>query len=183
LIPETEYDRYSGNLSMYDYMRSDSCPLTELMQASGWATMGPAADLEPAMQYLVHPNAGIRYWGVTGLLIRKDKARDAIPALIKAGNDPSAAVAALAAEALYGLGEQETAFQIYTRILQDTVTFDMTDRNFALNSVDAIQGASPSLLAEVRTLYERKKPAMQGFARYNLYDGLMAEWLLKKWGE
>lgn len=183
LIPETEYDRYSGKLSMYDYMRSDTCPIVELIQASGWATMGPAADLEPAMLYLKHPNAGIRYWGVTGLLIRKDKARDAIPALKKAGNDPSAAVAVLSAEALFGLGEQETAFQIYTRILQDTVAFDMTDRNFALNSMDAIQGTSASLKAEVRMLYERKKPAMQGFARYNVYDGLMAEWLLKKWGD
>ena len=182
LIPETEYDRYSGNLSMYDYMRSDSCPIEELIQASGWATMGPASDLEPGIRYLVHPNAGIRYWGVTGLLIRKEKARDAIPALKKAGNDPSAAVASLAAEALYGLDEEEAAFQIYTRILQDTVSFDMTDRNFALNSVDAIPGNNPALAAEVGALYERRKPAMQGFARYSEYDGLMSEWLLKKWG-
>jgi N-sulfoglucosamine sulfohydrolase len=166
---------------MYDYMRSDSCPLEELIQASGWATMGPVDDLVPGINYLVHQNAGIRYWGVTGLLIRKEKARDAIPALKKAGYDPSAAVSALAAETLYGLGEQETAFQIYTRILQDTVLFDMTDRNFALNSIDAINGKSPSLEAEVRILYDRKKPDMKGFARYNHYDGIMSEWLLKKW--
>ena len=183
LIPETDYDIFSGKLSMYDYMRSDSCPLGELIQTSGWAILGKPEDIKAGMDYLSHPNAGIRYWGATGLLIRKEKAGAAITALKKAGYDPSAAVAALAAEALYGLGEQETAFQIYTRILQDTVTFDMTDRNFALNSIDAIQGASPSLEAEVRTLHERKKPAMQGFARYNIYDGLMAEWLLKKWGD
>jgi hypothetical protein len=166
---------------MYDYMRSDSCPLEDLIQASGWAVLGPVADPKPGMNYLLHPNAGIRYWGVTGLLIRKEKAREAIPALEKAGNDPSGAVAALAAEALYGLGEHEKAFQIYTCILQDTVSFDMTDRNFALNSLDAINGSSPSLEAEIRTLYERKKPAMKGFDRYNHYDGLMSEWLLKKW--
>jgi N-sulfoglucosamine sulfohydrolase len=181
LIPETDYDTYSGRQSMYDYMRSDSCPLEELIQASGWAVMGPVADPKPGMNYLLHPNAGIRYWGVTGLLIRKERAREAIPALEKAGNDPSGAVAALAAEALYVLGEHEKAFQIYTRILQDTVSFDMTDRNFALNSLDAVNGSSSSLESVIRTLYERKKPAMKGFDRYNHYDGLMSEWLLKKW--
>jgi arylsulfatase A-like enzyme len=182
LIPETEYDFYSGKQSMYDYMRSDSCPLGELVQSSGWATLGRMEDTSTGVDYLSHPNAGVRYWGATGLLIRKEKSRGVIPALKKAGNDPSAAVAALAAEALYGLDEQEAAFQIYIRILQDTVLYDMTDRNFALNSLDAINGSSPSLAAEVAALYERRKTAMQGFARYNEYDALMSEWLLKKWG-
>jgi hypothetical protein len=57
----------------------------------------------------------------------------------------------------------------------------MTDRNFTLNSVDAINARDPSLAVEVQNLYVRRKSAMSGFARYNEYDALMAEWLLKKW--
>ncbi len=182
LIPETDYDRFAGKQSMYEYMRSDSCPLPQLIQASGWATLGNPEDIQPGVDYLHHSNRGVQYWGATGLLIRKEAARSAIPELKTAGNGPSGAVATLAAEALYGLGEKDAAIRIYSRILQDTLLFDMTDRNFALNSLDAINDSGPEIIAVVRALYDRRKSNMQGFARYSVYDGLMSEWLLKKWG-
>lgn len=182
LIPETEYDRFAGNSSMYDYMRSESCPLEMLIQASGWAILGKPADLKPGIAYLRNSHSAVRYWGVTGLLIRKEYAREAIPELEKMGSDPSAAVRTLAAEALHGLGEKEVAWKMYTDMLNDTVTFDMTDRNFALNSVDAINDRGSVIEAAVRKLYEDRKSKLKGFSRYNEYDALMAEWLLKKWG-
>lgn len=182
LIPETEYDLYSGKQSMYDYMRSDSCPFPLLIQASGWAILGNPEDVQTGLEYLHNGDCSVRYWGVTGLLVRKEAATSAIPHLKKAGNDPSAAVASLAAEALYGLGEKEAATRIYTHILQDTLSFDLTDRNFALNSMDAVHINNPEIIAVVQALFDRRKSAMQGFARYNEYDALMSEWLLKKWG-
>ncbi len=67
--------------------------------------------------------------------------------------DNSGSVAALAAEALYGLGEKEAAIKAYITVLQDTVTYRMKDRNFALNSIDAIDAKDPEIIAAVRRLY------------------------------
>jgi arylsulfatase A-like enzyme len=182
LIPETEYDVYSGKQSMYDYMHSESCPFDELLEASELATLGTKKDVNAFVQYLKHENNGVRYWGVTGLLILKADARAAIPDLNKLAGDPSAAVRTLAAEALYGLGEKNTARTLYISILQDTVAFDMTDHNFALNSVDGINDQDPALIRAVQKLYNDRQHKLKGFARYNEYDALMSEWLLKKWG-
>jgi arylsulfatase A-like enzyme len=182
LIQETDYKTYSGDKSMYDYMHSAACPFDELMKASDLAVMGSKKDLNTFVGYLQSGNNGMRYWGVTGLLILKDDARPAIPELKKAGNDAAASVATLAAEALYGLGEKDAARKIYIRILQDTLAFDMTDRNFALNSIDAIGDDSQEITTVVQNLYKERSPGVTGFARYNVYDVLMSEWLLKKWG-
>ena len=88
-------------------------------------------------------------------------------------------MATLLAEALYGLGEKELARGIYTRILEDSVTYDMNDRIFALNSIDAINDNSPELKAAVQRLFKEQDPSAKGPASYSV---LMTEWLLKKWG-
>ena len=75
LIPETEYEIFAGDKSMYDYMRSADCPFEELMEASDLATLGGKNDLNTFIQYLKNDNSAIRYWGATGLLILKDDAQ------------------------------------------------------------------------------------------------------------
>jgi HEAT repeat protein len=125
----------------------------------------------------------MRYWGATGILILKDAARSAIPALKEAADDESGAVATLVAEALYGLGEKEAAIRIYTKLLQDTSTYTMTDRNFALNSIDAINDESQEIMSAVQKMYNDQTAAEEEFGRYSEYDILMSEYLLKKWGK
>ncbi len=183
LIPETEYEDFMGEKSMYDYMRSPGCPLDELLEVSGLATSGNPKDLDSFAGFLKHANSAIRYWGVTGLLILKEGARAAIPELKTASTDRSGSVATLAAEALYGLGEKEAAIKAYTTVLKDTVTYGMKDRNFALNSIDAVDAKDPGIVEAVRSLYYKKSSDSQGFAaRYSNYDITMSEYLLKKWG-
>jgi len=182
LIPETEYEDFMGDMSMYDYMRSTGCPLNELLDASGLATSGNPKDMDAFKGFLNHDNSAIRYWGATGLLILKEGARPAIPELEAASADRSGSVAALAAEALYGLGEKEAAIKAYITILKDTVNYRMKDRNFALNSIDAIDTKDPEIIAAVRRFYSEKASGEQGFAaRYSNYDITMSEYLLKKW--
>jgi hypothetical protein len=106
LMPEDEYGYYAGENSMYYYMRSDECPFEEMMQSADIATLGGPEDLDTYVGYLKNEHSGIRYWGVTGLLILKDKAVSAIPALKEASYDRAGSVATLAAEALYNLGEK-----------------------------------------------------------------------------
>jgi N-sulfoglucosamine sulfohydrolase len=182
LIPETDYMDFAGDGSMYDYMRSPACPFDELLTAANLAVLGGPEALNTFIEYLKSDNSGLRYWGATGILILKDAARPAIPALKQAAGDRSGAVATLVAEALYGLGEREAAVQAYVNLLQNTADYAMTDRNFALNSIDAIDDESPQIVSAVQQLYDEKSESVTGFARYSVYDFLMSEYLLKKWG-
>ncbi|MBN2348549.1 MAG: sulfatase [Bacteroidales bacterium] len=181
LVPETEYNILSENKSMYDYMISEACPFEEILAAADIATLGDKKDLQTYTGYLKNENSTIRYWGATGLLILKNEAESAIPNLKAAAGDKSAAVATLVAEALYGLGEKDTARNIYIRILQDTLTYHMTDRNFVLNSIDAVNENSSEVRTAVQQLYEKNRDVLKSEARYNAYDMLMCEWLLNKW--
>jgi len=182
IIPETEYSVLAGNKSIYDYVRSSECPYEELLRASDLAVMGGPEDLDTFISYLNSDNSAMRYWGVTGLLILKDAARPATPVLKEAADDKSASVRTLAAEALHGLGEKDTAWEMYISILQDTVNFDMTDRNFALNSIDAVNDKNPEIIEAVKKIYEANESKLTGFARFNLYDVSVCEWLMKEWG-
>lgn len=183
VVPETEYLDFSGDKSLYDYLQSDSCPYDEMLNAAQLATSAGAGDIDAFTRYLENDNSAIRYWGAVGLLIHRENAVPAMGALEKAANDESGAVATMAAETLYRMGQKEHASDAYIRILTDTVTFAMPDRNFALNSIDAIDAQSPELINTVTDLYESKKDSVKGFARYSVYDFLMSETLLKKWGE
>ena len=178
LIPETEYSTFSGKKSMYDYMRSADCPFDELMKAADLATLGGKSNLNTFIQYMKDNNSAIRYWGATGLLILKNDAKPAISALKEASTDKSGAVATMAAEALYGLGEKELAREIYIRILNDTANYDMNEKNFALNSIDAVNENSPQMIAVVQQLFKELGSSPVGLASYTYRS---AEWLLKKW--
>jgi N-sulfoglucosamine sulfohydrolase len=182
LIPETDYMDFGGDGSMYDYMRSPECPFDELLTAANLAVLGGPEALDTFIEYLKSDHSAMRYWGATGILILKDAARPAIPALKRAAGDRSGAVATLVAEALYGLGEKDAAVQAYVNLLQNTADYAMTDRNFALNSIDAIDDESPEIVSAVQQLYDEKSASVTGFARYSVYDFLMSEYLLKKWG-
>jgi N-sulfoglucosamine sulfohydrolase len=183
VIPETEYVKLAGDISMYDYMRSSECHFEELVKASDLAVLGGAENLDDFVGYLKNDNSVMRYWGATGLLVLKDDAREAIPDLLEAAYDESASVATLAAEALYGLGEKDAAIKAYINILSDTVNFNMTDRNFALNSIDAIDIESPEMTAAVQKLHDEQSEGVTGWALYSYSDVLISEYLLNKWGK
>jgi N-sulfoglucosamine sulfohydrolase len=180
LIPETEYVKRAGTGSMYDYMRSENCPFEELLKAAELATSPGKGDIKSYIEYLKNKDSAIRYWGATGLLIHKNFAEAAIPDLINAAGEEASATAILIAEALYQLSEKEIANKIYVRILMDDKS-GLFDRNFALNSIDAINFRTPEIESAVKHCYESQAESLKGFARYNAYDALMAEYLLKKW--
>jgi len=180
LIPETQYLKRAGTGSMYDYMRSDACPFNELLKAAELATNHGIGDIDRYVEYLKNKDAAIRYWGATGLLIHKKNAKSAIPDLKKASGEEDASAATLIAETLFQLGEKEAAAPIYIRILTDT-KYGLSDRNFALNSIDAINFRTPGIEAAIKQCYDSQIDVLQGFAKYNAYDALMSEYLLKRW--
>src|SRR5690606_5122670 len=111
----------------------------------------------------------IRFWGATGMLAHLENAKPALPALQGLVDEKASATAVLAAEALAQLGDKETANKIYVRIMTDP-SYELPDRNFALNSIDAIDFKTPEIEAAIKTCYEKNKEYMEGFARYNHYD-------------
>lgn len=181
VIPETDYISLALNQSMYDYMRSESCLYKALIKASDLALLGTQKDINTFMANLKHENSAMRYWGATGLLHLKNLTAPAAEALKKAGNDNSAAVRTIAAEALYRSGNKDEAWKIYLSILQDSVSFDMTARNFALNSIDAIDDYNEAVFSVICSLYKLNNAKASGFVDYNAYDMRMSQWLLKKY--
>jgi N-sulfoglucosamine sulfohydrolase len=181
LIPETEYKSLMGEGSMYDYMRSEDCPFDALLEAAEKASL-PGADFPAYRKSLKHKHPAMRYWGAVGMLIHLDAARGEVDALVRASRDPSSAVAVMAAEALYGLGETGAAVKAYQRILTEA-GYDMMDRNFALNSIDGAHVSHPDLARVIKDFYEANLEGKEGFVRFGAYDWLMSEFLLKKWGQ
>lgn len=181
LIPESEYSKFAGDRSMYDYMRSPACPLDKLIEASELAIYGKAEDISSMINFLKDDHSAIRYWGAVGLLRLKEKARMATGDLEEALNDESSAVATIAAETLYYLGNKEEAINVYTNILKDTLNYNMIDRAFVLNSIDAANVESPELFSVVQSLYDDLNSLVDGLDRFNFNDLIKAEYLLKKW--
>jgi len=154
MIPETEYEALAGERSLYDYLRSDDCPFEELIAASDLAVMGGPEDLATFVEYVRHENSAMRYWGVTGLLLLKEEARPALEVLNLASMDEAGAVATIAAEALYKMGEIESATRAYSRIFEDKEHYKLIDRYFALGSIDALDDVDPSLISVVQKLVD-----------------------------
>ena len=180
LVPESQYENLAGGNSMYDYMHSEACPFESLLEGAEMATLARPEDLGILVGYLRDGNSVLRYWGATGLLILKEAAKPALPDLAKAAKDQSGAVAVLATEALYGLGEKGKAIEAYINVLKDTVTYSIVDRVFAMNSIDAVNAESQELSAAVSALNLKQGVIVSGFD--SAYEVQMSEYLLKKWG-
>jgi arylsulfatase A-like enzyme len=175
VIPEGEYQNLAGERSIYDYVRSEECPFEELIAASDLAVMGGPEDLDTFIGYLAHENSAMRYWGATGLLLLKEEAWPALEDLTVASMDESGAVATIAAEALYGLGETQAATRAYAKVLQDREEHELIDRYFALGSIDALKEVDPSLKEVVKDLADELEEQMAQRPGRNMAWGRSAE--------
>ncbi|MEI6534543.1 MAG: sulfatase-like hydrolase/transferase [Verrucomicrobiaceae bacterium] len=98
-IPEAERIRVCAGKSPRDVMQNDKdYPLADVLKLARLATDWSQKDSAPFVSALTHANATMRWWGVTGLLLRSDiREHDA---LVKLQNDESPSVRVAAAEAL-----------------------------------------------------------------------------------
>ncbi len=173
-IPEADQINRTNGMPMYDYMRSGKVNFNEIMEAAETATLGKAENLDKLKEYLKSDESAIRYWGATGLLILKDKAKPAIPDLKNALNDTSPNVVVVAAETLYKLGEREIAKKALLGVLDNPNEYA---RCHALNAIDCIDDNGKDLvdgtIAMIKNLPEMNR---------NRYDLRAARGLLEKWG-
>ncbi len=172
-IPEADRVERAGDIPMYDYMRSGKVDLNSLVEAAETATSGNEENLEKLKTYLKNDESAIRYWGATGLLILKEKARPAIPELKEALMDESANVVNVAAEALYNLGETKEAKKALLSVLKIPNEFA---RCHALNVIDCIEEDSPEMVEGVLQMIANAESKTR-----NKYDMRSAKWLIEKW--
>ncbi|MCF6356443.1 MAG: sulfatase [Draconibacterium sp.] len=172
-IPEADRVERAGDIPMYDYMRSDKINLDVIMDAAEIATLGKAENIDKLKLYLKSNESAVRYWGATGLLILGEKATPAIGELKAALNDESASVVAVAAEALYYLGEKEDAKNALLAVLKNQSEFA---RCHALNVIDYSNEKSPEIIEGVVDMV--KTADSKSLKKYDLR---VADWLFEKW--
>ncbi len=173
-IPEADRVDRAGEMPVYDYMRSGNVNLNEIINAAETATLGETSNLETLKNYLKSNDSAVRYWGATGLLILGNQAEPAIDELKAATSDKSANVVAVAAEALYNLGEKDTANKALLAVLKNP---NEMARCHALNVIDCINENSKEIKDGVVSMINNAE-SKSG----NKYDMRAAKWLIEKWG-
>ncbi|NQU88213.1 MAG: sulfatase, partial [Mariniphaga sp.] len=173
-IPEADMVERAGEEPFYDYVRSEKVNLQEIMEVADLATLGNPENIETLSSYLNNNESAIRYWGATGLLILGENAKEALPELIIATNDPSGNVAVVAAEAIYNLGEKEAGKKALLNVLNNPSEYA---RCHALNAIDCINEKSPEIIEGVINLVNSS-----GDRSKNAYDLRASKWLIEKWG-
>ena len=172
-IPEGEYEAIDREMPLYDYMRSGQVPFREIVDAANTASSGDKKNFGKLQKGLESKESTIRYWAATGLLLLGDHAKEAIPALVKALDDPSPDVAIVVAEALYKLGRKEQGLDRLLKALDDPNIFV---RNHALNVLDFINESSPAVKEAIAALSQRS----EGDKNPMRYDLRMVEWMKNK---
>ena len=171
-IPETERIIRAGETPIYDYMRSDAVPYTEILGAAVTASQKKTDNVESLISMLHHDDSAIRYWGIYGLLMLGDDARPALQEIGEAAFDDSWNVSVVGAEILYRLGMKARAIKAYQRVLG--CDYAML-RTIALTSIDNINGSAEEFLDICRSI-----PANYDEPNYQ-YDIRALGGLLKKW--
>lgn len=172
-IPEAERVDRAGVTPIYDYMRSGKINIDEIVNAAEIATLGETENLETLKGFLKSDESAVRYWGATGLLILGEQAKSAIDELKAATSDKSANVVAVAAEALYNLGERETAKKALLSVLKNP---NEMARCHALNVIDCIGENSPEIVDGVAEMVKKAEKLSR-----EQYDLRGAKWLFEKW--
>lgn len=172
-IPEAELIERTNGTPRYDYMRKNDVNLEMLIDVAEASTRADEGDLPKLLQYLESEDAAVRYWGATGLLILGEKARPAITNLRNATKDSSADVAVVAAEAVYRLGDKETARQALMNVLHSPNSFA---RTHALNVIAALNEQDPKIKSAVVAMVKGLKEKNN-----REYDWRSAAVMLKEW--
>ena len=172
-IPEADRVRRTGEMPVYDYIRTSGFDLETVIKAAETASFGNVENLTLFQSYLKNEESSIRYWGATGLLILGDKAEPAKKELLISLNDSSPDVVSVAAEALYNLGETEAAKAALLEVLENPNEFA---RCQALNVIDCIEENSPEIIGGVINMI-KQHPKLNR----NSYDLRLAKWLMGKW--
>ncbi len=121
LLPETEMVRRaeSNGTTIYEMVRDEKIyPIDRLLDASEIALQQSSDNRAKLVSMLSDSDRGIRYWAAVGLFLLREEARNNIAELRHALDDPDDEVAAMAAWAIYNLGDKQAARKRLQNILK-----------------------------------------------------------------
>jgi len=148
-IPEGLLKKINTDGKIYDYTRTDVYPLEYILETANMAGSGDPVNIPELKARLMDANSVVVYWAATAGIIMGDQAREMIPELEKALKNELPEVRIAAAEALFGLGRQDTALEVFKESL-----FLETPES-VLFTINALQELGPDAL--VPALTELKK--------------------------
>jgi len=160
LLPESEMLRRAGDDSVYE-MKTDPqrYDVASVLQAADLASDVRRDDDETRatlLRMLSSTDSAVRYWGVTGLLLRGEEAVQAVePQLSSMLEDESPATAIAAAEALgrFGMGESNRIKALDILVAySDVEAGNAVLATEALNAIDATAADDEEVLARLRDL-------------------------------
>ncbi|MBF0197548.1 MAG: sulfatase [Planctomycetes bacterium] len=112
LLPEAELAKRAmdNSMTIYELVRDPKLyPLKRYLDVSDIALAMDATNSKELATMLNDSDSGIRYWGMVGLFLLKNDGLEQKNAIKKALSDSSHEVSAMAAWALFNLGEKEVA--------------------------------------------------------------------------
>lgn len=108
----------ANNMTLYEMARNPKLyPLADYLDAADIALARDKANVSRFIKDLSSPDAGMRYWAVTGLLLLDKDAGPAADALERVLSDPECEVSSLAAWTLYKIGRKKQAEDTLFNIL------------------------------------------------------------------
>jgi len=142
MLPEAEMHRRTGNRAPYDLGHDPkSYPLKRILEAAELASSMKPGATASLMKAAGDADSGVRYWGVTGILMRgESEFRVAHKAVTQALTDSSPSVRIVAAEAMGRFGTDEEVSQSLETLvkLADTGANGIYVATEALNAIDAL---------------------------------------------
>lgn len=172
-LPEAELLSLSAEDSAYEYMRSGDVDLEPIIEAAEAAVSISEKNMDELISNLYSENRTIRFWGATGLLIRGEEAKNYSDELKRALNDESPYVVTVSAEALYNIGEKETAFKGFKSVLKNP---NSLVRTFALNAItSAIEDSDEFKDIVIQMVKDH------GTMSYSNYDHRIVRMLFAEW--
>ena len=142
LLPESEIHARAKGAAPYEAGHNpERYPVERVLAAADLASSMRPAVTAALIKAMADPDSGVRYWGVTGVLIRgESEVRKTRTALRKALRDPAPAVRIPAAEALGRYGAEDDLKAALPVLIQlaDSVANNSWVAIQALNSIDAI---------------------------------------------
>lgn len=121
LLPESEVARMAKqrDVTIYDLVRNkDWYDVAAYQTAADVALVQDPEKINELVEYLEHEDVGIRYWGIVGLFLQAEKARNHADVISKALQDESDHVKLMAAWALHKQGDKESAYRAINELIR-----------------------------------------------------------------
>lgn len=151
LIPEAMMIKNTERLSPYEWIRQPQVNYEKIFRTAVMVSDGDEKNMDEIIGLLSDPEPVVRYWAATGCAILGEKAGQAKQALLSCTKDAYVSVRIATAEALYYLGEKNTALDVLKEALSDPVKMA---RVHAFNVLDLMGKDAEALVPAVEKIYE-----------------------------